>query len=588
MMLLLFVIISLVVPLSAEIIISKADRTIDLSSQIAKVSSDITLENTGSSSVNDFILSLEEDQASHLSYLEVSDKSDDETKLSYTPTTVAGKSGKFFKVALESPLAKDQSVTLVIEMVFSHSLKPFPEKIGQSDKQLVLYNGNTVIYSPYVVKEQKTTVKLSSSTIESYSRLKPSSSSDNTVTYGPYKDSKAYRIHAMRIHFENNSPFLIVNEMTRWIEVSHWGNIAVEESFHISHQGAGLKGHFSRYDYQRTPTHAAIKSFKSVLPASAKDVYYRDEIGNISTSNMLVQDDAVEVELRPRFPLFGGWQTRYYTGYNVPAYQYLFNKDDDYILKMRLIDHIFDDFVIDKLNVKIVLPEGASNVQIRTPYPVTEGKRGIHKTYLDTVGRPVISLNKDNVVESHIQDFEIQYRFKKTQLLQEPLLCVAAFYILFISVIFIVRMDFSITKDAAKESRMKAASFVEELLAACDRRTGLYAAFDSAMDKFKQSKDHGAFANAQKKANQDYTTLTNSINELSSSLTKEDPESIEKLSDLQKREIERRAVLEQQITLSIKVVTGKLGRQQYIENEQAAQTKREKVTEDIDNLLATL
>lgn len=32
------------------------------------------------------------------------------------------------------------------------------------------------------------------------------------------------------------------------------------------------------------------------------------------------------------------------------------------------------------------------------------------------------------------------------QLLQEPLLCVAAFYILFLSVIILVRLDFSITK----------------------------------------------------------------------------------------------------------------------------------------------
>ncbi len=29
--------------------------------------------------------------------------------------------------------------------------------------------------------------------------------------------------------------------MTRWIEVSHWGNIAVEESFTVKHSGAKLK-----------------------------------------------------------------------------------------------------------------------------------------------------------------------------------------------------------------------------------------------------------------------------------------------------------------------------------------------------------
>lgn len=86
------------------------------------------------------------------------------------------------------------------------------------------------------------------------------------------------------------------------------------------------QGTFSRYDYQRTPTHAAVKSFKVALPAAARDVYYRDVIGNISTSNLQVQEEAVEVELRPRFPLFGGWKTQYYIGYNVPSYEYLHSR----------------------------------------------------------------------------------------------------------------------------------------------------------------------------------------------------------------------------------------------------------------------
>jgi hypothetical protein len=63
---------------------------------------------------------------------------------------------------------------------------------------------------------------------------------------------------------------------------------------------------------------------QTILPASARDVYYRDEIGNISTSNLRDLDDSMELELRPRFPLFGGWKTHYVMGYNVPSYQYLY------------------------------------------------------------------------------------------------------------------------------------------------------------------------------------------------------------------------------------------------------------------------
>lgn len=54
-------------------------------------------------------------------------------------------------------------------------------------------------------------------------------------------------------------------------------------------------------------------------------MYYRDEIGNISTSHLQVLDDSVEVEIRPRFPLFGGWKTHYIIGYNLPSYEYLYN-----------------------------------------------------------------------------------------------------------------------------------------------------------------------------------------------------------------------------------------------------------------------
>lgn len=64
---------------------------------------------------------------------------------------------------------------------------------------------------------------------------------------------------------------------------------------------------------------------QTILPAAAQDVYYRDEIGNVSTSHLLVLDDSVEMEIRPRFPLFGGWKTHYIVGYNLPSYEYLYN-----------------------------------------------------------------------------------------------------------------------------------------------------------------------------------------------------------------------------------------------------------------------
>lgn len=77
-------------------------------------------------------------------------------------------------------------------------------------------------------------------------------------------DQTTYFLQApLQLHFENNAPFLTVTNLLRWIEVSHWGNIAFEETIDIAHTGAKLKGTFSRLDYQRGLTSkSSVAEFK--------------------------------------------------------------------------------------------------------------------------------------------------------------------------------------------------------------------------------------------------------------------------------------------------------------------------------------
>lgn len=162
---------------------------------------------------------------------------------------------------------------------------------------------------------------------------------------------------------------------------------------------------------------------------------------------MRVLKDSVELDLRPRFPLFGGWKTHYTLGYNVPSFEYLFNKGDQFLLKMRVLDHIFDDMAVDEVVVKIILPEGSNNAKLITPYSVNRRADSLHHTYLDTFGRPVIEFTKSNLVESHISDFNLKYNFSRFLMIQEPLLVVGFLYVLFVFVIIWMRLDFSITKE---------------------------------------------------------------------------------------------------------------------------------------------
>lgn len=561
-----------------------------MSSQLVRIQTKITAKNEGSSPETKIVVGVHGSNAKKLAYINcvITVEDDDDIKLTVTELESAAGGHRLFSVELDEALKAGSSKLIDVTAVFTHALRPHPAAIGQSEKQLVLFRGSHYLLSPYQVAQQTTTVKLPSSTIESYTKLKPSSSNENSISFGPYRDLAPLSESEMDIHFENNMPFLTVNQMTRWLEVSHWGNVAVEETYHMTHTGAALKGHFSRYDYQRSPTYSAIKSFKSVLPASARDVYYRDEIGNISTSNMNNMDDSVELEIRPRFPLFGGWQTRYYMGYNVPTFEYLYNKGDKYVLRMRLVDHVYDDFVVDRLEVKVVLPEGAKDIEVTAPYSIERAPQQLHKTYLDTSGRPVVVVKKDNVVDNHIQDFQVQYTFHKFVLLQEPLLCVAAFYILFMTVIGIVRLDFSISKDEAQDSRMKVSSLLDELRSAVDQRSAVYAAFDSAVDKFKASKDAAAFVTAQKKCQADYTNVSSKVNAVGASLIKEDAELTEKVAEVQRKETERKAQLEQLVALATKVVSGKINRTQFSDGEASAKAKREKLEDEIEAIVGAL
>lgn len=49
------------------------------------------------------------------------------------------------------------------------------------------------------------------------------------------------------------------------------------------------------------------------------DIYYRDNIGNVSTSVTRHSLHGVELSLLSRFPMYGGWKNAWYQGYNLPT-----------------------------------------------------------------------------------------------------------------------------------------------------------------------------------------------------------------------------------------------------------------------------
>lgn len=190
--------------------------------------------------------------------------SDDQAGLPVKQETTDKTKGAVYRIELPNDLRAGQTTTLEIEVVHGHALRMYPTEITQAERQLVLYKTNVNYYSRYPSQTQKTTVTLPTDRAESYTQApKPVSKSDQTITYGPYENVAALTRNEISLHYENNNPFLAVSNLKRWIEVSHWGNIAVEETIDMYHSGAKLKGSFSRLDFQRRQdSYSAVKTFK--------------------------------------------------------------------------------------------------------------------------------------------------------------------------------------------------------------------------------------------------------------------------------------------------------------------------------------
>lgn len=569
-----------------DVVIDSLDRTINLESQLVKITTKLTLTNNGKGAIKGFHYAIEDTLVSKLAFIGATvGSSEIKTYLRVNEVQVkdAPKGSTSYRIELKKALSSSESVTVTVEVVLGKALEMFPAEIVQKEKQLVLLKANHYAFLPYKCKTQTTAVKLPSSTVENYSKLKPVSQSDSTITYGPYTNQDAYAFDEMSIHYENNNPFLVVSKMERVVELSMWGNIAIEETIDVKHNGAILKGSFSRYEFQRENSGvASVKSFKTFLPASARDVYYRDDIGNISTSAMRILEDAVELDLRPRFPLFGGWKTHYVLGYNVPSYEYLYNSGDDFVLNMRLIDHVFDDMLVEEFTLKIILPEFSDVGKFNSPYPTERLKDGLHYTYLDYVGRPVVTIKSKGVLtEKQIMDFQLEFKYSKVKMVYEPLMLVVAFFIFFMFAFIYVRLDFSISKDEGQEVRLKVAGVCERICGHQDRRWANYEKFDDALVKLKASKDVNAFKTIQKTLANDQKVESQAIVDLSTNLKTISPDIAEKVIELQRADGTLREYQNNQAILAEKLVGGKINKQQFVDQEAIIMKRKEECKEKI-------
>jgi oligosaccharyltransferase complex subunit alpha (ribophorin I) len=438
------------VHINNDITLTSVSRQVKISSHIEEQVVQFTAENGGSKSVDHILFTISESDVKHLAFIQaftIVEKTG--TPAEIEPVASSSHNAKFWKVSLSKPLGKGESVTVQVGTALTNTIHAFPAEIQQKDPQTVKWSGNAYFFTPYTSKQQVTKIKTGSGKVLSKHLGKNVNVNGEDVDVGPFADVAPFTTETLNLHYENNSPFATFVTGLKEIEISHWGNIAVEESYYLKHTGAKLKGSFSRYDYQRS--NQGVSSFRQInalLPASATDIYYRDRIGNISTSHVRHSDEGVFVEILPRFPMFGGWSTDFYWGYNIPASEFI---SVDYDTGKYLLNISFGSpFLqtnIEQWEVRVIFPEGTSGIEWALPFEVDSTGESTRVTYFDTssAGRPVLILKKNNVVLHHNAYLLVSYSFSNMSLLKEPFLLLLAFICFFVGTSVVQRLHLTIS-----------------------------------------------------------------------------------------------------------------------------------------------
>lgn len=429
-------------------------KTIELSGSSFWSTTSVTIKPNGSPTPYFFYIAAHEDSA--ISWSRVTAKPGAEAALTTSPSykpalrpvlpfehlgTLDGDdSTVVYSVNVPADLIGTDGVTLTLDTILNHATTPLPETVKQTEPQLLLWRGDANVRSPYTTKAARIKLKSPSPNIVSLSPASSGSKSGANILFGPYTDVVPYKAGSVEqgsVHFQSDLPQVTAVTLDRVAEVSHWGDaLSIEDRILLRNTGPALKGHFSRIEHQMSSFYKkgagapsnALTSLKLLLPAGARDPYFIDQIGNVSTSRFRAAPPSPGLadqlalgagvighmsllDLTPRFPLLGGWNYTFSVGFNVPlsAGGWLKNiAAREYIVAVPFFTPM-KDVAVDEVRTTIVLPELSTNVRVELPFAVDSSQHGLTHTYLDTHGRPTVTLAKRNCSHQHGRLIYVRY-----------------------------------------------------------------------------------------------------------------------------------------------------------------------------------
>ncbi|KAJ1976507.1 dolichyl-diphosphooligosaccharide--protein glycosyltransferase subunit 1 [Dimargaris xerosporica] len=389
------------------------------------------------------------------------------TRLDEVAKRSDGTAYRVYHVRLDPAVAPQQRRSLELLIVHTAALEPLPRSIPQHGKQLLWYAGNTYVNSLYPVAKQTTEVLLPTAITESHAdQPKPFKIRGKELIYGPYKSAEPLTYAPLTVHFPHQVPAVWLPSVRRHMEISHWGGqLTVNDHAVVRNNGATLKGHYERTLMTRpgmTPGFL-LNFFQTPLPATATNVHFRDEVGNVSTTFLRPGKDQAALQFNTRYPLAGGWIYNWNHGYSQPLADVLrYDSTTQRYNLMTTLPFLFPNATVEHAMLEVVLPEGAMDIHVRTAADVDDLSQDTYFTYMDSVGRPMITLSRRLVVDELSQyPIIITYRYDMLALLRKPFHLALLFFALFVLASIVSRVDYNLPNRrtismAAGESTAKA------------------------------------------------------------------------------------------------------------------------------------
>ncbi|KAI1372693.1 Ribophorin I [Hypoxylon crocopeplum] len=437
-------------------------HVISLDKNYAKESINVLIENASPDPQDEYFVPFTSDQMERIGGIEVKDRKDG-TVSGFVVEAVEFdqlSDTQYYRIRLPAPLPAKGQQTLGISFYYLSAFAPLPSSIQQSDKQYLVYQFSAYCQSAYPTLKQKTEVKLPSSDIPDYTKIAGSDETKESpqkqgskLTYGPFPEVPAGAVSPVKVRYEFTKPVTHVSQLERDVEVSHWGgNVAFEERYTLYNHGANLSELFNRVKYAQSqyfnPVSYALKEMKFPLRVGSKDAYFTDAIGNVSTSRFRSNRREAVLELKPRYPVFGGWKYPFTIGWNADAKNFLRKKSsDNYLLNVPFIEgpKQSEGVAFEQIQVRVLLPEGAENVKFYTTIPessITDFTVDLQRTYLDTIGRTVLTIKARNLVDDfRDRDLVVSYDYSLGASLRKPLIIFSSMMAVFVGMWAISKVD---------------------------------------------------------------------------------------------------------------------------------------------------